>query len=217
MTDSTLAALYTDALRDAEACGDRRISRALRRIITAVQHYTQDRYDDMTFPLIGEKVDETSGRLSFNFAQGTVEFASNARYPEEPVALFRQTKHSWKPGTVGMPHLHWLQKSADVPNWLLQVVTLRNGVAPDLASFYVPQTHVFTYTSGSLNQITVFPQLNFSALKESDMVYCRLYRDTANASLEFAGADPLAGAASAYEFDIHMLYEKPGTVNEYPD
>ena len=47
-------------------------------------------WDDIKFPLFGQRLDVSSGRIDYNFEDCTVDFENNARYPEEPICILGQ-------------------------------------------------------------------------------------------------------------------------------
>jgi hypothetical protein len=130
-----------------------------------------------------------------------------------------QLNHDMLPGTDIEPHLHWWQTSGDVPNWLLQYRWQRQGEAKTTAwtSLARNSSSAFVYTSGTLNQITGFPAISppVGYGEVSDIVQCRLLRDTANSSTLFAGSDPIAGAIFAVNFDIHIQVDAWGSREQY--
>ena len=51
-------------------------------------------WDDLSGALAGARLDRASGRLDIDWFNGGVNFNANARYPEEPVIIPVQAKHS---------------------------------------------------------------------------------------------------------------------------
>ena len=181
-------------------------------------------WDDDKFPLTGRNIDTGSGRLGYNFYNGTVTFATNARFNvAETVSFNHQLKHAWKEGSIIKPHIHWVQQHAtEMPNWLLGYKVLPKsatfaGLETDFSNhtLLIPDNHVFTYTSGVLEQITGFPDLDAAALTISDNIHWCLWRDTANLSGLFAGADPSARIEHVREFDVHCLFDSNGSIGEF--
>ena len=180
-------------------------------------------WDDLRFPFMGQRLDLASGRLDYNYFNGGVDFADNARYPEEPISMLMQCQHAMKFGSnvVVKPHVHWLQAQAAVPNWLLAWKKVRNGQAVTKETDYSNHTlatvssRIFTYSSGGLGQLSVFPSIDISEFLVSDMIHFVMFRDTANASGEFDGADPISGNVLGWEFDCHVLNNMLGSAEEY--
>ena len=76
--------------------------------------------------------------------------------------------------------------------------------------------HAFTYTSGTLNQITQMGTITPPpGCGISDIVQIRVLRDNDNDSTLFAGADPLAADVDAVNFDVHIEIDSFGSNQEY--
>lgn len=183
---------------------------------TMVFNGTATVYDDILNQLIGQRLESPSSRITQNTAEGSVVFATNTELTDY-VVMNIQISHSWKMGTDLYPHLHWWQAQNNVPNWLLQYRWQRNGQAKTTAWTSVKMnTNAFTYSSGTLCQISGFPAItppsNYSI---SDILQCRVLRDNANTSGLFAGADPYTGSVSAVNFDSHYIRDMGGSRQEY--
>ena len=173
-------------------------------------------WDDSRFPLVGENAYSASGRISYDYDECALAFHDNARYPEEPACATDQMTHMWVEGSDLEPHLHWFQMSDADPNWLIQYRIVENGQAPTAWQLMIPDVpRVFTYTSGTLAQITAWPTIDMTGYKISDSVQYRIFRDTANASTLFTGADAYTGNALAVEFDVHHLKNTFGSSSQW--
>jgi len=183
------------------------------------------RWDDLRFPLTGRNIDINSGRLDFDFYNGTVTFASNARGLDirETISFTVQLPHSWLEESTIRPHIHWLQQDAsDLPNWLLGYKFCKKGetlaaLETDFTNhtLVIPSNHVFTYSANVLEQITTFPDISMRDVTISDNIHFCLWRDTANASSLFSGADPSSIAEHVREFDIHYIVDGKGSQQEF--
>jgi len=188
--------------------------------IDPTHYYPGTAWDDLRFPLTGQQIDTAAGRLDYDYFNGAVGFNANALYPSDPVSMVAQIEHKTKFTTL-RPHIHWLQISEDVPNWLLAYKVIENGTATtketDFSNhtFSIIQSHAFTYTSGNLPQISLFENIDISSLSVSDYVHFVLFRDSGNDSEEFAGADPSSSAELIYEFDCHYEIDSAGSGSEY--
>ncbi len=170
-------------------------------------------WDDIRFPFIGRNIDVASGRISHDYTELGINFADNSRYAAtEQISMIAQFSHSYKFESSVTPHLHWVQSSADIPNWLFVYRKYLNGAAvPGGWVEAILASHVHTYTAGTILQLSLFPSIDmtgFDAL--SGFIDCKLFRDTPNTSTLFPGADPLVGDALAKEFDIHFQQDTPG-------
>jgi hypothetical protein len=191
--------------------------------VTGSFEVTDTYYDDLRFPLTGRNIDVVSGRIGYDFYNGTVTFATNARFNlAETVSFIVQMPHAWKEGSTLKPHIHWLQQDAtDLPNWLLGYRIYKKGsvnaIESDFSNFtlLVASRHIFTYASGALEQITTFPDVSMIGNGLSDIVHFCLWRDSANTSTEFSGADPSAIVEHVREFDIHYEINSFGSADEF--
>jgi len=180
-------------------------------------------WEDLRFPFAGRNIDTSSGRIDYNYYNGGIDFQNNARFAaSEAVSMQAQFEHSWIAGSEIRPHLHWLQVGSDEPNWLLAYKIIRNGQANAKETDYsnhtlaVKSSNAYTYTSGTLVQITKFPSITPSTMGISDMIHFVLFRDTANASTLFADVDPSSITELAFEFDVHYQSNTPnGSRQEY--
>jgi hypothetical protein len=180
-------------------------------------------YDDLRFPLTGRNIDVVSGRLDFDYYNGTVTFAANARFDlAETISFTVQLPHAWKQGTSVHPHIHWVQQGADVPNWLVGYKIYKKGTTSlaletDFSNHIMlpHSSNVYTYSSGVLEQITSFGLIDMTGCTISDTLHMCLWRDSANTSGEFAGADPSAIVEHIREFDIHIVKDSDGSHIEF--
>lgn len=165
--------------------------------------------------LLGKK--RKGSRISEDLDEGTVLFADACQIADDWVITNVQLNHDKDLTASLYPHLHWFQASTNVPNWRLEYRWQVNGGTKVTAwSSSTWSSQAFTYTSGTLHQIAVFPAIAppvGSTL--SDIVQFRIERDTDNDSTQFAGADPLSGNASGLMFDCHFMINSPGSTDEY--
>ena len=132
-----------------------------------------------------------------------------------------QMSHRWKLGSVIYPHLHWVQTAAATPNWLIGYRWNINGEATNAAawSYIKHSANVYTWSSGSLNQITKFDSITPpEGAGLSDLVHIKIFRDVANESTEFIGAENDGNTqddAAASSFDIHFEIDSAGSDTEY--
>jgi len=177
-------------------------------------------WEDLRFPLSGQRLDSSSGRIDFNYFNGGVDYQSNARYPDEPVSMLAQLSHGTKFDEI-RPHMHWLQISSDVPNWLLAYKVIENSETTTKETDFsnhtllTIQSHAFTYVSGNLVQISSFGAIDISSLGISDCIHFVLFRDSSNTSGEFSGADPSSSVEFVYEFDVHYEIDTIGSRSEF--
>jgi len=173
-------------------------------------------WEDFRFPLVGENAYTAGGRIDYDFDEVCLSYQDNARYPDDPSCASAQFSHTWVEGTDVEAHLHWLQTSDADPNWLLQYRYLANGQAPTGWQLIIPDVpRVFTYTAGTLCQITAWPTIDMTGYLISDTVQFRLFRDTADTSTLFGASDLYTGNALAVEFDVHHLRNSFGSESRW--
>lgn len=186
-----------------------------------VEPYADPYWLDMLGPLAGVNLDSAATRYSLNRFNGGIQFNNDSRYPNEVIVQHIQVQHYWILTTNGRPHLHWKQQAADIPNWLMGWKLSKNGEADLIETDYsnfnfnVLQSHAFTYVSGVLNQISLFPEIDLSTADISDLLTMVFFRDTTNASGEFGDVDPSALAEIATDLDTHIQVDMPGSRQEY--
>ena len=187
-----------------------------------VEPYSDTFWLDLLGPATGSRLDLTSGRLDFNYFNGAIGYQANARYDDEPVVFRMQIQHYWKLTTAGKPHIHWKQQHAtNIPNWLFGWKLSSNGASDIIETDWsnytltVPSSHEFEYSAGVLDQITDFPDIDLTNAGISDLLTCVLWRDSANASGLFDGADPSALVELVTDLDVHIQIDMPGSRQEY--
>lgn len=178
---------------------------------------TDEVWDDLRFPFVGRNIDTAAGFIDYDYTDLGVTFAVNARYAQtEQVSMVVQLPHSWKEGSVLVPHIHWIQSAAAVPNFMIEYRAYNNGEAPPVVwQQAVLDHHAFDYVSGSLAQISSFPMIDMTDLRISCLVDVKFFRDSANASGLFAGVDPLVAGSLVKEFDIHYQIDALGSELEF--
>lgn len=179
---------------------------------------TATMWEDVRFPFVGRNLDTTSGRIDYNFTELGVDFAANARYAEtEQISMIVQFPHAWKAGSAISPHLHWVQNSANIPNWLIAWRWYDNGdTIPTTWTEAAYGNSAFTYTTGSILQLTEFEIVVPTGITAvSSILDIKFYRDTENASGLFVGVDPSSNPELAKEFDIHFQMDATGSRTEY--
>jgi hypothetical protein len=128
-----------------------------------------------------------------------------------------QLKHGMKTRATVFPHLHWWQDSTAMPNWAISYRWQYNGRLTNSAWTDVKwSSNAFTWTTGQLNQISVFPVIaQTSDASLSDLLQVKLIRDSANASSAFATTDAYGAPVHALMFDLHWERDTLGSRTEY--
>gem|GEM_PF-3504186 len=171
-------------------------------------------FDDLMGDITQVKVTGTG--VSLDTAQSTVDFTTGANLSDYLIINY-QLSHKWKLGSNLYPHIHWKQNSNATPNFLIQYRWQRNNQAWTSAWTNLKcNVSVFTYTSGSINQISnsavITPPANSDL---SDIIQFRVLRDNANNSTVFSGSDTYSGDAEITSVDIHFEQDTLGSNSEY--
>ena len=155
--------------------------------------------------------------VSRNTTDGTVEFTTAANLSDY-IYVNVQLNHDRAFTSNIFPHIHYFQDQNAVPNFLLQYRWQINGAAKVTAwTNLIAQTLAFTYVSGTIHQIaaTVSGIASPTGSTVSDIVQFRIYRDNANNSAAFAGADAYTGTVGLLAFDVHLELDANGSMAQY--
>jgi hypothetical protein len=160
---------------------------------------------------------QTGPGVSLNIPECSVDFTSDSNLSDYVVQSI-QLSHAWKLNSIIFPHIHFVQTTNAVPNFLLQYRWQIDGGATKTDwTNLICNIAAFAYSSGSLNQIAhtsagITPP---SGAMLSDGVEFRVIRDNANTSGLFAGTDPVNATVSIKYFDIHIQKDSIGSNTEY--
>ena len=171
------------------------------------------------------QIQRSGAGITLDLVDSTINFDYNATYNATPAnadMLFKnvQLNHDKDLTATLHPHLHFFQSKNYAPNLLFQYRWQANGGAQTTAwTFLKCNNLAFPYVSGTLNQIAysdgITPPVGTNL---SDIVQFRIYRDTTNASGQFAGNCPYntGGNASAkmLSFDCHFMSDGTGSDEE---
>lgn len=177
-------------------------------------------WDDMKAVATADGIDSSGGRIDFDYLNTAVVFEANARYPEEPFVGSNQLPHGWSEGSYVFPHIHWLQDQDATPNWLLAYRIYSNrSTLPDTFTLAAPLSNAFDFSLDSpgtyFMQITSFPLIDMTGIRISGWLDWRIYRDSANTSGLFSGADAYSGQARLREYDTHIQLDAHGSNMEF--
>lgn len=166
--------------------------------------------------LIGKRLESPGSNITYDNSDGSVVFADTCTLVDYIICNV-QINHDWMLGTDIYPILYWWQTSSNLPNWLIQYRWQISDDAKTTSWTSVARvSEKFTYSSGTLNQITSFgsitPPIGYDI---SDIIQFRILRDTNNDSTLFSGADPLTGDVDGLSFGIHKQIDSIGSRQEY--
>jgi hypothetical protein len=163
---------------------------------------------------------QTGTGISRNTTESTVDYTHLSDLSDFMFANI-QMNHDKDLTSNIYPHIHWTQEKNYSPNFLIQYRWQINGRTKTTSWTNLPcNTLAFTYTSGSINQISysnpITPPENVSL---SDIIQFKIFRDNNNTSTVFPGTDPYNtggnATVSVLSFDIHLQLNSIGSDNEY--
>lgn len=176
-------------------------------------------WDEVSQSFVGANIFTVAGRVDYDFAELTLDFATNARYPEEPVGIVIQALHARKANSDIRPHIHWIQNSDNNPNILIQYRMYNNGSVPPAWTLkaLTASDNKFAWTGAGMQQITEFnlPAGHGASLGLSFTIDVKIYRDTQNVSTLFSGIDSYSGVFSAKYYDVHFEKDMIGSHEEF--
>jgi len=182
--------------------------------------YAHTFFDDLQYQLIGQNMTSPAARIAYSVNRDYVKFPKTCDWNDDWLTMVIQMSHRWKVGTAIYPHIHWIQAGEKTPNFLVGWLWQVNGATTATTwDYLIPSANAFSYSSGNLNQITKFNKITPPAgAGLSDLVHIKLFRDVANESTEFTGAEDDAKTqddAYANSFDIHFEIDTAGSREEY--
>lgn len=171
---------------------------------------SQEGWDDLTETLTGKNLNSVAGTANYDFTNGWVrlEAGGNISNDTDVVLATFQTRHRMQAGEALRFHLHWLQTTSANRTITGKYRIIQNGeLAGSWVSWSADQTdNIFTYTSGSLGQITNLFTVDTTNFGLSTIVQVRMTRSDSNAN----------GDIYALYLDAHYKTDRPsGSTQEY--
>lgn len=166
--------------------------------------YTDTYWTDLRVPLSQSKL---GSNLKPDFDQTNVALLFPQNDTAEVIYFITQMPHEWKQQTdIGL-HVHWLQEAATAVNWVADIKVIQpNEASPGSFTTYNSATGSFSYTSGTLHQITDLGDVDMSAVDGvSAIILGKLWRDD----------NLTTGDVKAWAIDFHYQVDNPGSTQEY--
>jgi len=167
-------------------------------------------WDDFAFPVNGLRVNPTTSKPDYDSTEGEFLFDDSSI---EIVVGKQITQHRFKTGTgvEWRPHVHWLQESAGDVKWQLDYKIDPANTAEGSYTSITTTTAEFTYSSGVLHQISVFPVIDMSSYDTTAaVVTIRLSRVGNDV------ADTYTGDVRFQSFDFHVpIDQRSGSRQEF--
>lgn len=174
-------------------------------------------WEDIRMAATANQLYSPAGRITFDYTNGGLSFLVNARWNNEWALFTSQMPHSYAEGTTIYVHMHWDQALNAMPNWCAEIrFTNIGGVFGAWTGPLALNANTVAFAA-NVHQVTGTITVNGAGLglTLSHMIEIKLYRDSANASGLFAGADPYAAAALVKEMDCHYQVNSPGSWSEF--
>lgn len=177
-------------------------------------------WDEISQSVVGKNLYVNAGRIDYNYDDLTVDFSSNARYPNENIGVVSQMLHARKVDSDIYPHIHWIQEDAGLPNILVEYRWYGNGEPVTATWTQVALTsadNVFVYSGGVMQQITriILPVGSGIDKGLSSTFEVKIYRDNSNSSGLFSGADSYPTIFKVKYYDIHIEKDTIGSREEF--
>ena len=173
---------------------------------TLTLHGESTVWDDITSSLIGRQLSSTAGKLDYDWEENAIVFnsAGDIAVVNDRLVWSFQYPHAAKTNGEVQLHVHWEQTDTVAREFTLQYRIQNNGAIKNTTwTTVVVDTNAnnaFTYTSGTLNQIT--------ALKNIDMTGASL---SATMQFRLARTDAVAGDIRSTFVDAHVERDTLGS------
>lgn len=162
-------------------------------------------WDDLSFPSTTSKLGVNTNP-DFDYTNNGLLFPENDT--TEQIHIVAQMPHSWEYGTSIVPHVHWIQTTADDScTWKIKYRIYNIGeTVPTVWKTLNAKSGMETYTSGSLHQLSSFGAIDMTGKTKSCNIDIVLYR---------TNADTISGDVLMKYFDIHYRVDKFGDTIDY--
>jgi len=140
-------------------------------------------WDDLRTSLIGRRLNSVAGTVTYDYAENAVVFAANGGIADtNDTAVWNfQLPHSAKLSTLAV-HMHYEQEDATNRTFTLRYRIQNNGEAKTTGWTTVTadtDDSVFTYVSGTLNNILSIVDIDISGASLSSIIQCQMTRTDA--------------------------------------
>lgn len=162
-------------------------------------------WEDLRFPATASARQTAASDVTLNVTNNSVTFDSGAggastNLTDDHIYGIAQWPHTWRTGSVVKAHVHFEQAFSDEDSCFY--LRYRNhplgGAMATTWTFIGPATNHFTYTSGTIHQMAIFPDIDMTGMEESSITDWKLYMlGTA-----------VSNDVEVKEFDIHYQIER---------
>ena len=167
-------------------------------------------WDDITGSLIGKSLSSTAGQVDYNWAENSIIFNSGGDIATEAdcINFNIQNPHATKVNSIIDFHIHWWQTDAVAREFTIEHRIQNNGqLKTEAWTQNIVSTQAdakFTYTSGTLNQISDLVAIDMTGASISATVQFRIAR-----------TDAVAGDVEVTFADVHVEKDTLGSRQEY--
>ena len=167
-------------------------------------------WDDIVGSLIGKSLSSTAGQVDYNWDENAIAFGPNGDIDTaaDLINFSVQIPHSAiVDGTIDL-HVHWEQTDSTARQFTVRHRVQNNGSAKTTTwteNIVSSQTDdKFTYTSGTLNQISDLVSIDMTGIGISSVVQFKIAR-----------TDAVAGDINVTFVDVHVEKDTLGSRQEY--
>jgi len=169
-------------------------------------------WDDMVTSLIGRRLYSNTGKVDYDYDENNIKFqpGGSITNKSDRVNWNWQKLHAIKATSALNVHIHLEQTSTDAVVFTLKYRIQKNGSAKTTAwttltcDVSSSSDTVYTYSSGTLNQIVKFPSIDLTGTNISDIIECQMAR-----------TDSTASDIYATYVDAHVEFDTDGSRTEW--
>ena len=171
---------------------------------------TSTTWDDIVNSLVASRLESTAGKLQYNYDNNSITMQSGGsitNISDRIIANFQYPHGAIVDGSMHL-HIHWEQIDTTSREFTLEYRIQSNGALKTEAWTQViidsNTGNLFTYTSGTLMQITELEQIDMTGAGLSPTVQFRVAR-----------TDAVAGDIESFFIDAHVERDGSGSRQEY--
>ena len=167
-------------------------------------------WEDIVTSLVARRLDATTGKLQYSYLNNSIQMEPSGILgtAADTLVFNHQVPHGFKAGSEMRLHIHWEQSNSQVITWSGRYRIQNNGVIKNTIWTNFSATSaadsVFTYISGTFNQITDLVQVDLTSAEISSTVQFQLAR-----------TDSTATNIEAVFVDSHVEFDTAGSREEY--
>lgn len=168
-------------------------------------------WDDIQTSLIGRRLSSTAGSVNYNYTENTVDFSGGGviTNTNDTVVFNIQTRHRMLEDSSLNLHMHFEQSDATNRTMTVRYRIQDNGSAKTATWTTVTadtDDSVFTWSSGTLNNILPITSIDLTGIGISAIVQIQMTRTDAN-----------GGTLPVTFVDAHFQADSLGSNDEYSD